>query len=161
MMSSKGILRQILFLTVVFLFSKINAQVIEKKAITLELVKKIAQAAELEALKNNFTMVISVVDDGGNLVYLERMDNSQIGSIEVAIQKARTAIYFKRPTKSYEEKVVGGNNAILKVPNVLPFEGGLPLIVDGQYIGAIGVSGGAPQQDGSVAQAGVNILSSK
>jgi len=146
---------------IVFLCPKIDAQVVEKKCITLELAKKIAQVAESEALKNNLTMVITVVDDGGNLIYLERMDNSQIGSIEVAIQKARTAIYFKRPTKSYEEKVIAGNNAILKVPNVLPFEGGLPLIVDGQYIGAIGVSGGSPQQDGSIAQAGAGILSSK
>lgn len=160
-MNNKVILRQLFFLLIVLLFSKINAQVVDKKSITLELAKKVAQTAESEALKNNFTMVITVVDDGGNLVYLERMDNSQIGSIEVAMQKARTAIYFKRPTKSYEEKVMGGNNAILKVPNVLPFEGGLPLIVEGQYIGAIGVSGGSPQQDGSVAQAGVNILSTK
>jgi len=161
MMSNKVVLRKLLFLIIVFLCSKIDAQVVEKKAITLELAKKIAQAAESEAQKNNLIMVITIVDDGGNLIYLERMDNSQIGSIEVAIQKARTAIYFKRPTKSYEEKVIAGNNAILKVPNVLPFEGGLPLIVDGQYIGAIGVSGGSPQQDGSVAQAGANILSTK
>jgi glc operon protein GlcG len=160
-MSNKVVLRKLLFLIIVFLCSKIDAQVVEKKAITLELAKKIAQAAESEAQKNNLIMVITIVDDGGNLIYLERMDNSQIGSIEVAIQKARTAIYFKRPTKSYEEKVIAGNNAILKVPNVLPFEGGLPLIVDGQYIGAIGVSGGSPQQDGSVAQAGANILSTK
>jgi glc operon protein GlcG len=160
-MIGKRITSLLCLLMIVFLCPKIDAQVVEKKCITLELAKKIAQVAESEALKNNLTMVITVVDDGGNLIYLERMDNSQIGSIEVAIQKARTAIYFKRPTKSYEEKVIAGNNAILKVPNVLPFEGGLPLIVDGQYIGAIGVSGGSPQQDGSIAQAGAGILSSK
>jgi uncharacterized protein GlcG (DUF336 family) len=88
------------------------------------------------------------------------MDTFPIGTSKLLCKKPGLRV-FKRPTKSYEEKVIGGNNAILKVPNVLPFEGGLPLIIDGQYIGAIGVSGGSPQQDGSVAQAGANILLSK
>lgn len=149
-------------IVLIFLFNyKVNGQISEKKTITLRLAKKICEVAEAEAAKNNLAMVICVVDDGGNLVYLEKMDNAQLGSIEVAIQKARTAIYFKRSTKLYEERVTAGNNAILKVPNVLPFEGGLPLIVDGQYIGAIGASGGTPQQDGSVAQAGASALSGK
>jgi glc operon protein GlcG len=132
-----------------------DAQVATKKAVTLDLAKRIAAAAEVEAKKNNWNVVIAVVDDGANLIYLERMDNTQLGSLEVAIQKARTAISFKRPTKAYEDMVAGGRTAILAVPGVVPIEGGLPLIVDGQFIGAVGVSGGTAQQDGQVAKAAV------
>jgi glc operon protein GlcG len=133
-------------------------QLATKKAITLELAKKIAAAAEAEAKKNNWTVVVSVVDDGANLVYLGRMDNTQIGSIEVSIQKARTAISFKRPTKAFDDMVTGGRNAILSLPGAVPIEGGLPLIVDGQFIGAIGVSGATSQQDGVVAKSGADAL---
>jgi len=143
---------------VLFGLLRADAQVASKKAVTLELAKKIAVAAEAEARKNNWTMVIAIVDDGANLVYLERMDNTQIGSLEVAIQKAHTAISFKRPTKAYEDMVAGGRTAILRVPGVVPIEGGLPLVVDGQFVGAIGVSGGTAQQDGQVAKAGVEAM---
>jgi glc operon protein GlcG len=122
------------------------------------LAKKIATAGETEAVKNNLAVVIAIVDDGGNLVYIEKMDNAQLGSIEIAIKKARTAIYFKRPTKSYEERIAGGTNAILGLPEVLPFEGGLPIVVDGQFIGGIGVSGGTPQQDGIIAKTALEVL---
>ena len=151
------ILPLIMLVTVV----KINAQYLEKKSVSLELAKKIAAAAEIEAVKNKWTDVITIVDEGGNLVYTERMDNTQIGSIEIALKKAQTALYFKRPTKSYEDRVTGGNNAILGLPNVLPIEGGIPLIVDGQFIGAIGVSGGSAPQDGQVAKAGADVLPAK
>jgi glc operon protein GlcG len=137
----------------------VQAQLATKKALTLDVAKKLAAVAETEALKNKWTMVIALVDDGGNLVYLEKIDNTQIGSIEVAIQKAKTAISFKRPTKAFEEKVLGGRTVILGLSNVMPIEGGLPLIVDGQYIGAIGVSGGSSEQDGVVAKAAVDALS--
>jgi uncharacterized protein GlcG (DUF336 family) len=143
---------------VLFGLLRADAQVVTKKAVTLELAKKIAAAAEVEARKNNWTVVIAIVDDGANLVFLERMDNTQIGSLEVAIQKAHTAISFKRPTKTYEDMVAGGRTAILGVPGIVPIEGGLPLIVDGQFIGAIGVSGGTAQQDGQVAKAGVEAM---
>ena len=136
-----------------------DAQVVTKKVVTLDLAKKIAAAAEAEAKKNNWNAVIAIVDDGANLVFLERLDNTQLGSLEVAIQKAHTAISFKRPTKAYEDMVAGGRTAILGVPGIVPIEGGLPLIVDGQFIGAIGVSGGTAQQDGQVAKAGVEALS--
>jgi uncharacterized protein GlcG (DUF336 family) len=139
--------------------SNVEAQTLVKKSVSLELAKKIAAAAHAEAVKNKWSFVIAVVDDGGNLVYLERMDNTQLGSIEIAIQKARTAIFFKRPTKSYQDRIAEGNNAIVALPNVLPFEGGLPLIVGGEFIGALGVSGGSAQQDGVAAQAGVSVLS--
>ena len=145
----------------VFLFGflRADAQVVTKKVVTLDLAKQIAAAAEAEAKKNNWNAVIAIVDDGANLVFLERLDNTQLGSLEVAIQKAHTAISFKRPTKAYEDMVAGGRTAILGVPGIVPIEGGLPLIVDGQFIGAIGVSGGTAQQDGQVAKAGVEALS--
>jgi uncharacterized protein GlcG (DUF336 family) len=148
-------------LTLIWSSGNVKCQYLEKKTVSLELAKKIAATCEAEAVKNKWTVVIAVVDDGGNLVYLERMDNTQIGSVQVATEKARTAIYFKRPTKAYEERVAGGNNAILSLPNVLPFDGGLPLIVDGQYIGAVGVSGGSSQQDGVVAKAGADLIPAK
>jgi glc operon protein GlcG len=148
-----------LFLSLVLLIPfSVEAQLVTKKALTLEAAKKLASVAEAEALKNKWNMVVAVVDDGGNLVCLERMDNTQIGSIEVAIQKAKTAILFKRPTKVYEDLVAQGKTDILGVPGVIPIEGGLPLVVDGQYIGAIGVSGGTRQQDGVVAKAAVDAF---
>ena len=133
-------------------------QLATKKAITLELAKKIAAAAEAEARKNNWTVVVSIVDDGANLVYLGRMDNTQIGSIEVSIQKARTAVSFKRPTKAFEDMIAGGRTALLGLPGAVPIEGGLPLIVNGQIVGAIGISGATSQQDGVVAKAGADAV---
>jgi glc operon protein GlcG len=158
-------MKRFFILVIIFVFSllllvpfSVQAQLASKKALTLEAAKKLASVAESEALKNKWTMVVAIVDDGGNLVYLERMDNTQIGSIEVAIQKAKTAISFKRPTKAYEDLVAQGKTDILGVPGVIPIEGGLPLVVDGQYIGAIGVSGGTRQQDGIVAKAAVDAF---
>ena len=135
-----------------------SAQLVQKKALNLESAKKIAAAAEKEAADAKLTMVIAILDDGGNLLYLERMDETQIGSIEVAQQKARSAVSFKRPTKAFEDALAGGRTAILKLPGAMPVEGGLPLIVDGKIVGAIGCSGGTSQQDGVVAKAGVDAL---
>jgi glc operon protein GlcG len=146
-------------LTAVIAFSfTAECQLATKKALTLEAARKVAAAAETEAVKNHWTMVITVVDDGGNLILLEKMDGTQIGSIELAVQKAKTAISFKRPTKAFEEMVLGGRTSILGLQNAIPIEGGLPLIVDGRYIGAIGVSGGSSEQDGIVAKAGSDAL---
>ncbi len=147
-----------ILLTAMMYSSLAEAQLAMKKALTLDVARKLTAVAEAEASKNNWTMVIAVVDDGGNLILLEKMDGTQIGSIEVALQKAKTAIAFKRPTKSFEEKVAGGRTALLGLPNAVPIEGGLPLIVDGQFIGAIGVSGGASDQDGIVAKAALDAL---
>jgi glc operon protein GlcG len=138
-----------------------TAQLATKKALTLEAAKNIAATAESEATKNKWTMVIAIVDDGGNLMYLERMDNTQIGSIEVAIQKAKTAISFKRATKSFEERALAGRNVLLALPGAVPIEGGLPIVVDGQYLGAIGISGGASDQDGLVAKAALDAFPQK
>ncbi|MBL8240287.1 MAG: heme-binding protein [Bryobacterales bacterium] len=131
------------------------SQLASKKALTLEAAKKIAAAAEAEARKNNWNVVICVVDDGANLLYLQRMDGTQIGSVDIAQMKARTAVRMKRPSKVLEDGVLGGRTVMLKLPDVLPVEGGTPLVVDGQLIGAIGVSGVTSAQDGQIAGAGV------
>ncbi len=136
------------------------AQLLEKKTISLDLAKKIAAAAETKAIENKLDVVISIVDESGNLIYFERMDNAQLGSIDISIQKAKTSVLFKRPTKAYEEKVAAGNNAILSLKDVLPFEGGIPLNVNNIQVGAVGVSGGTPQQDGMVAKAAVDFFMS-
>jgi uncharacterized protein GlcG (DUF336 family) len=134
------------------------AQLATKKALTLAAAKDIAAAAEAEAVKNKWNVVIAVVDDGGHLVYLQRMDETQIGSVEVAQEKARTAVRFKRPSKALEDAVAGGRNVVLRLPGALPVEGGLPLSADGKIIGAIGVSGVTSQQDGQIAAAGAAAL---
>jgi glc operon protein GlcG len=129
-----------------------------KKVLTLEAAKAIAAAAAEEAVKNKWTMVICVVDDGGCPIYLERMDGTQIASVVVAQEKAGTAVRFKRSTKVLEEAVLGGRTVILNLPGATPIEGGLPIVVDGQVIGAIGVSGGTSPQDGQVAAAGLVVI---
>jgi glc operon protein GlcG len=134
------------------------AKLATKKILTLEAAKQIAGAAQAEAAKNKWTMVICVVDDGGHLIYLERMDGTQIGSVQVAQEKAVTAVRFKRPTKALEDAVAGGRTVVMKLPGATPIEGGVPIIVDGAVIGAVGVSGGTSPQDGQVAAVGVAIV---
>ena len=129
-----------------------------KKALTLSIAKKIAAAAEAEASANKWNVVVAILDDGGNLLYLQRMDGTQIGSVDVAIAKGQSAIKFKRPTKVFEDALAGGRQAILKLPGAIPVEGGLPLVVDGQFLGAIGVSGVQSNQDGQIAKAGTDWL---
>lgn len=141
-------------LTTVFL----HAQVGTKPTLTLELAKKVAARAAAEAIRNKWTVVIAIVDDSGNPVYLEKMDGTQLGSIDVAQEKAKTAVRFKRPTKVFEDAVAGGRTAILSLPGVVAVEGGLPLVVEGAYIGAIGISGMKSSEDGVIAQAGVSVL---
>ncbi len=133
------------------------AQLPTKPVLTLEAAKKLAAAAEEEAVKNKWNIVIAIVDDGGNLLYLQRLDGTQTGSIEVALQKARTAVHFKRPSKALEDAVTGGRTVVLAL-GAMPIEGGLPLMVDDKLIGAIGVSGVTAQQDGQVAKAGADAL---
>ena len=141
-----------------FLSSAQGAELASRKALTLEVAKQLAQAAEAEAAKNQWTMVIAIVDDGANLIYLERMDETQIGSVEVAQRKAQSAIKFKRPTKAFEDAVAGGRTAVVTLPGALPIEDGLPIIVDGRMIGAIGLGGGTSAQDGQVAKAALDAL---
>jgi glc operon protein GlcG len=136
----------------------LSAQVASKPALTLELAKKIAAKAEAEAAAKKWTVVVAIVDEGANLVYLSRMDGTQLGSIEVAQAKAKTSLRFKRPTKAFEDTVAGGRNAILSLPDALLVEGGVPLVVNGAYIGAIGISGMKSSEDGIIAEAAVAVL---
>jgi glc operon protein GlcG len=129
-----------------------------KIALTLDDAKIIAAASEEEAKRNNWPVVIAIVDDGAHLIYLLRLDNTQFGSIDVAVQKACAAIAFRRPTKVWEEHVTDGRLRYLGLPGTLPIEGGLPIIVDGQFIGAIGVSGVRSNEDAQIAQAGLNAM---
>jgi glc operon protein GlcG len=122
--------------------------------ISLENAKKIATSAEAYAESKQYTIIVAIVDTGGNLVLLQRMDNTQIGSIEVAIGKAKTSNNFKRPTKAMEDAVAAGGKGlrVLALP-VFPIDGGEPIIVDGKIIGAIGISGMSAEQDDEVAKA--------
>jgi len=135
-----------------------NSMVVEKAGLTLAAAKKIVAAAEAEALKHAWPVVIAVVDEGGNLICLQRLDNAQFGSVEVAIQKAKSAVAFKRPTKAWEELLASGQNRVLGLPGVLSSEGGVPLTWKGQIVGAIGVSGVKSSEDGQIARAGAAIL---
>jgi uncharacterized protein GlcG (DUF336 family) len=137
--------------------SAVSAQTIEKKALSLAAAKKVA-AAEAEAMKNKFTMSIAVIDDGGFVVYQETMDETQHDSVGTALAKARSALFYKRPTKAFEEALAGGRTALLALPEAMPIEGGVPLSVDGKVVGAIGVSGGTSAQDGQIAQVGAGAL---
>ncbi|MBL8203239.1 MAG: heme-binding protein [Blastocatellia bacterium] len=129
-------------------------------AITLEQAKKVVAAAEAEARKNKWNVVITIVDSATNLVLLQRMDDTQLGSIKISQKKAHTAAALRRSTKVFEDQVAAGGMGwkILGNDEVIPIEGGLPLIVNGKIIGAIGVSGVTSQQDGIVAKAGVDAL---
>jgi glc operon protein GlcG len=148
----------LLVVLIIFSSSQIHAQLVSKKTVGLELAKKLADASEAQAMNDKLTVVISIVDDGGNLVYMERMDGAQLGSIEISLKKAKTALSFKRPTKAYQDRIAAGANGIIALQNVLPFEGGIPLVVEGELVGAIGVSGGTSEQDGVIATAGVEAL---
>lgn len=127
-----------------------------KKSLSLEDARKIAAAAEAEARKNKWNMDIAVVDDGGHLIYFERLDDTILASADIAIGKARTAVIFKRPTKALEDAINAGSNAILSFPNTIPREGGFPILLDGKVVGGIGASGGKSVEDAQVAKAGAD-----
>lgn len=135
-----------------------HAQLADKKVLTLQAAKKIAAAAETEAKKQHARVVIAVVDDGGNLILLERLDDTQVASVEVGIGKARTAAIFRRPSKEFEDQIKGGRIAALALPGATPLQGGVPIIFDGKVIGAIGVSGETPSQDEELAKAGASVI---
>ena len=128
--------------------------------INLEAAKKAAASAIAEARKNNWTMAVAITDIGGDLVYFEKMDGTQTASITVAIGKGRSAAIWKRPTKVWQDLVAEGGAGlrILALEGAVPIEGGLPLLMDGKIVGAIGVSGGTSQQDGVAAKAGADTL---
>jgi len=124
--------------------------------ISVETAKKAAAAALGEARRNNWLMAVAVVDPSGNLVYYEKMDNTQLGSARVSVEKARSAALFKRPTKAFQDAVAGGGAGlrVLGLDGAVPLEGGVPLIVDGKIIGAIGLSGDTSEHDAQCAKAG-------
>lgn len=128
--------------------------------ISLETARKAATVALAETRKNNWTMAAAVVDPSGTLVYFEKMDNTQNGSVQVAIDKARSAALFKRPTKVFAERLTSGTAGLplLRVEGALPVEGGVPLVIDGHIVGAIGLSGDSSEHDGQCAQAGADAL---
>ena len=136
------------------LVASIKADLPVKKVLTLDAAKKIAAVAEVEAKKRGATVVIVVVDDGGHLLLLERLDDTQVASVEVGIGKARTAAIFRRPSKVFEDQVRDGRVAAIALPGATPLQGGVPIEVDGKVIGAIGVSGNTPQEDEDIAKVG-------
>ena len=142
-----------------------NAQTVEKKTLTIDGAKKVIAAAVDYAKKNNAPGgVIAVVDDGGNLMALERLDGTAAAGANISIGKARTAALFKRPTKTFEDIIKNGRTAMVALPDnfFTPLQGGIPIIVDGQVVGAVGVSGAASaQQDEEMAIAGAGVLAAE
>lgn len=136
-----------------------SAQLADRKALTLEAAKKILAAAEAEAMKNKWPVAIAVVDEAGELLMMAKLDGTQPASIDIAIGKARTAARLKRETKILEEAVTkSGRTVILSLPGVTPLEGGVPIKVGDQVVGAVGVSGVTSAQDAQVAAAGVAVV---
>jgi len=133
--------------------------VAEKKSLTLEGAKQIAAAAAAEARSHNEGGAIAIVDDGGNLLYLERIDGTFAAGSMISIGKARTAALFKKPTSAFEDIIKNGRTAMVALPDFTPLQGGVPLELDGRVVGAIGVSGASSQQrDEAVAKAGAASL---
>ncbi|MBZ5504191.1 MAG: heme-binding protein [Acidobacteriia bacterium] len=130
------------------------------QAISLESARKAAAAALAEAARNHWTMAVAVVDPNGTLIYYEKMDNTQLGSANVAVAKARSAALFKRPTKAFQDALAGGGAGlrVMALEGAVPVEGGLPLLADGKIVGAIGLSGDTSEHDGQCAQAGASTI---
>lgn len=127
-------------------------------AINLETAKKIGAAAVAEARKNSWNVAVAIVDNHGLLVYYEMLDDTQTASANIALEKARTSATYRRPSKELEDNIASGRVAVLGLPGATPIEGGLPIVVGGKMIGAIGVSGVTSAQDGMVAKAGVDSV---
>jgi uncharacterized protein GlcG (DUF336 family) len=130
------------------------------QSISVEDAKKAAALVVAEAKKNNWTMAVAIVDPSGNLVYYEKMDNTQLGSANISVDKARSAALFKRPTKAFQDALAtGGENLrILRLQGTIPVEGGFPLLLDGKIVGGIGVSGATSAQDAQCAKAGADVF---
>jgi uncharacterized protein GlcG (DUF336 family) len=129
-------------------------------SVNLDTARKIAAAAIAEAGKNDFKMAIAIVDTAGDLVYFEKMDGTQVASVNIAQDKARSSVRFKRPTKAMQDVLAAGGAGVrfLALQGAVPVEGGLPLLMNGQIVGAIGASGGTSDQDGQVAKAGADSV---
>jgi uncharacterized protein GlcG (DUF336 family) len=129
-------------------------------SVTLETARKIAATSIAEANKSGFKMAIAVVDTAGDLVYFEKMDGTQVASVNIAQDKARSSVRFKRPTKAMQDVLAQGGAGVrfLALQGAVPVEGGLPIVMDGKIVGAIGASGGTSDQDGQVAKAGADSV---
>ncbi|MFL5272898.1 MAG: GlcG/HbpS family heme-binding protein [Anaeromyxobacteraceae bacterium] len=126
--------------------------------VAVEAARRAAAAAIAEAKRNGWTVAAAVVDTGGDLVYFEKIDGTQHGSTHVAQEKARSSVMFKRPTKAFEDSVKGQAVNLLGLPGAVPLEGGVPIVVSGKIVGALGVSGATSAQDGQCARAGVEAI---
>jgi uncharacterized protein GlcG (DUF336 family) len=125
--------------------------------ITLDIAKKIMAAADAEAVKNNWQVVITIIDSGGHMVMMQKSDNTQLASISASEGKAQTSLAFKLPSKALEDAIAAGGpgTRLLALKNIAPFEGGFPIVIDGKIVGAIGVSGALSAQDAQIARAGL------
>jgi glc operon protein GlcG len=148
------------FLALAFLLAPLGAraQLADAKVLTLQAAKAMLAAAEAEARKNNWTMSIAVVDAAGELIAFDRLDEAPFSSIAVAQAKARSAARFRRPTKAFDSTVAAGRVQMMSLEGVVAVEGGVPIIVNGKVLGAVGASGGTSVQDAQVARAGVDAL---
>jgi uncharacterized protein GlcG (DUF336 family) len=135
-----------------------HAQLRATRMLTYDGAKNIMAAAEAEARKNNWNLAIAIVDPAGGLLMFHKMDGARPSNVDFALGKARSAARFQRPTKALDSALVAGRLAYLAVEGLLPIEGGVPIVVDGQVIGAVGTSGATSAQDAQVAQAGINAL---
>jgi len=148
--------RTLLFILALTVLTAVRApaDLPSKKVLTLEAAKQIVAASEADAKRRGATVVIVVVDDGGHVLLLERLNDTQVASVEVGIAKARTAAIFRRPSKVFEDQVRDGRVAALALPGATPLQGGVPIVYEGKVIGAIGVSGNTPQEDEDIAKVG-------
>jgi glc operon protein GlcG len=144
----------------VWFATEVQAQLVEKTALTLDGAKTIMAAAEAKARVDGAQVVIAIVDEGGSLLLLERLDDTQVASVNVGIDKARTAAIYRRPSKVFEDQVKNGRVSALALHGAVALQGGVPIIVNGNVIGAIGVSGETPQLDEDIAIAGAAVAAS-
>ncbi|MEN2282436.1 heme-binding protein [Algoriphagus sp. SE2] len=152
-------MKNIFFALIVFLSINGTSKGQTQAYINFETATMISDAAQKKAVEEGWNMVIVILDGGGNLISLRRMDGVQIGSIDVAIAKAKSAVYFRRPTKIFEDAMKNeGGGRIATLPNAVAIEGGLPIFKDGVCIGSIGISGATSAQDGIVAEAGISVI---
>jgi len=128
--------------------------------ITLDQAKRVMAAAELQAVENTWQVAITILDSGGNMVMFHKIDNAQLSAVSVSEGKARTALQFKRPSKDLDDAIArgGAGNRLLALKDITPLEGGIPIILDGRIVGAIGVSGAVSAQDAQIAKAGADAL---
>jgi len=147
-------------IAVAILIGVAEAQLVEKIGLTLDGAKRIAAAAEAKAKAEGARVVIAIVDDGGSLLLLQRLDDAQVASVNVGIDKARTAAIYRRPSKVFEDQVKNGRISALALHGAVALQGGVPIIIQGNVIGAIGVSGETPQLDEDIAMAGAVVAAS-